>query len=106
MESSVRYAAPFVETQLCADQALHQFTVFRRHDLMAIDQQLRNDTGGSPTGWMDFVSCCQEASATALLDVQSDPHITGYWPGLEQVIMRIRFVCVGGNNDPTGATKN
>ena len=51
-------------------------------------QQLRNDTGGSPTGWMDFVSCCLEAAATPLLDLQSDPTIQGYWPGLEQVIIR------------------
>ena len=51
-------------------------------------QQLRNDTGGSPTGWMDFVSCCLEAAATPLLDLQSDPAIQGYWPGLEQVIIR------------------
>lgn len=51
-------------------------------------QQLRNDTGGSPTGWMDFVSCCLEAAATPLLDLQSDPAIQGYWPGLEQIIIR------------------
>ena len=90
-------------------------------------QQLRNDTGGSPTGWisrrrdchlmappcnfircfnrdkqgvssksqsrrrlgwMDFVSCCLEAAATPLLDLQSDPTIQGYWPGLEQIVIR------------------
>jgi hypothetical protein len=34
------------------------------------------------------VSCCLEAAATPLLDVQSDPDIQGYWPGLEQVIIR------------------
>ena len=28
-------------------------------------QQLRNDTGGGPTGWMDFVSCCLEAASDA-----------------------------------------
>ena len=51
-------------------------------------QQLRNDTGGSPTGWMDFISCCLEAAATPLLDLQSDPAIQGYWPGLEQIVIR------------------
>ena len=51
-------------------------------------QQLVNDTGGSPTGWMDFVSCCLESSATPLLDLQSDPAMTGYFPGLEQVVIR------------------
>ena len=51
-------------------------------------QQLRNDTGGSPTGWMDFISCCLEAAATPLLDLQSDPTIQGYWPGLEQIVIR------------------
>ena len=51
-------------------------------------QQLVNDTGGSPSGWMDFVSCCLESSATPLLDLQSDPAMTGYYPGLEQVVIR------------------
>ena len=43
---------------------------------------------GSPTGWFDFVSCSLEASATPLLDIQSDHNITGGWQGLDQVIIR------------------
>lgn len=43
---------------------------------------------GSPTGWFDFVSCYQEASATPFLDIQSDHNITGGWQGLDQVIVR------------------
>ena len=51
-------------------------------------QQLRNDTGGGQAGWFDFVSCCLESTATALLDFQSAPAMTGYFPGLQQVVIR------------------
>ena len=48
-------------------------------------QMLVNDTGGAPTGFFDFVSCTMESAATPLLDLQSDPAMYGYFPGLEQV---------------------
>lgn len=51
-------------------------------------QQLAADVGGSPAGWFDFVSCTQEVSATPLLDLQSAPGIKGYFPGLQQVVIR------------------
>ena len=50
-------------------------------------QQMVADVGGSPAGWIDFVSCVQEVSATPLLDLQS-AKFKGYFPGLEQITIR------------------
>jgi hypothetical protein len=36
----------------------------------------------------DLVSCTQEISGTPLLDLQSDPSFTGYFEGLQQVVIR------------------
>ena len=52
-------------------------------------QQTVSNPGGGPAGWLDFISCTLENSATPLLDLQSDPSIKAGIQGLEQILISI-----------------